>query len=164
MYANAFLKLLRLSSNSIASYKSRGRHCHCAAELRSLTRRADIIKLYRHTPLRRSVGDIKGVSKLLCVYHLYRNVFLAQTRIRLHFFWRFRKVFVTPNQNSFAFNIICKNHPESRLETLILRQKSDDKHTLRCTFAEWQSIYGIMVSFHKMDSVKFLGKVNAPGC
>ena len=28
-----------------------------------------------------------------------------------------------PNQNSFAF-IICKNHPESRLETLILRQKS----------------------------------------
>ena len=32
-------------------------------------------------------------------------------------------------QNSFAF-IICKNHPESRLETLILHQKSDDKRTL----------------------------------
>ena len=31
-------------------------------------------------------------------------------------------------KNSFAF-IICKNHPESRLETLILRQKSDDKRT-----------------------------------
>ena len=26
----------------------------------------------------------KGVSKQLCVYHLYRNVFLAQTRIRSH--------------------------------------------------------------------------------
>ena len=27
----------------------------------------------------------KGVSKQRCVYHLYRNVFLAQTRIRSHF-------------------------------------------------------------------------------
>ena len=26
-----------------------------------------------------------GVSKQLCVYHLYRNVFLAQTRIKSHF-------------------------------------------------------------------------------
>ena len=26
----------------------------------------------------------KGVSKQLCVYHLYRNVFLAQTRFRYH--------------------------------------------------------------------------------
>ena len=26
----------------------------------------------------------KGVSKQLCVYHLYRNVFLAETRIRSH--------------------------------------------------------------------------------
>ena len=26
----------------------------------------------------------KGVSKQLCVYHLYRNVFLAQTRFRSH--------------------------------------------------------------------------------
>ena len=39
-----------------------------------------------------------------------------------------RKAFLTPNQNSFAF-IICKNHRESRLETLILRQKCDDKRT-----------------------------------
>ena len=26
----------------------------------------------------------KGVSKQLCVYHLYRNVFLAQTRVKSH--------------------------------------------------------------------------------
>ena len=38
----------------------------------------------------------KGVSKQLCVYHLYRNVFLAQTRIRSPFFPRFRKAFLTP--------------------------------------------------------------------
>ena len=41
-----------------------------------------------------------------------------------------RKAFLTPNQNSFAF-IICKNHPESRLETLILRQTCDDNHSLK---------------------------------
>ena len=38
----------------------------------------------------------KGVSKQLCVYHLYRSVFLAQTRIRSPFFPRFRKAFLTP--------------------------------------------------------------------
>ena len=38
----------------------------------------------------------KGVSKQLCVYHLYRNVFLAKTRIRSPFFRRFRKAFLTP--------------------------------------------------------------------
>ena len=57
--------------------------------------------------------------------YLYRNMFLAQTRFRSHFF----SAFLTPNQNSFAL-IICKDHPESRLETSILRQKSDDKRTL----------------------------------
>ena len=31
-----------------------------------------------------SGAQCKGVSKKLCVYHLYRNMFLAQTRIRLH--------------------------------------------------------------------------------
>ena len=38
----------------------------------------------------------KGVSKQLCVYHLYRSVFLAQTRIRSPFFPRLRKAFLTP--------------------------------------------------------------------
>ena len=38
----------------------------------------------------------KGVSKQLCVYHLYRNMFLAQSRIRSPFFPRFRKAFLTP--------------------------------------------------------------------
>ena len=42
--------------------------CHCAAALRSSTRRAEMH--VGHMPLRRSVGDI-GVSKQLCVYHLY---------------------------------------------------------------------------------------------
>ena len=75
-------------------------------------------------------NSLKGVSKQLGVYHLYRNVFLAQRRIKSPFFPRFRKAFLTPyNQNSFAF-IICKYHPESCLETLILHQKSGDKRTL----------------------------------
>ena len=38
----------------------------------------------------------KGVSKQLCVYHLYRSVFLAQTRFRSPFFPRLRKAFLTP--------------------------------------------------------------------
>ena len=33
----------------------------------------------------------KGVSKQLCVYHLYRTVFLAQSRIRSPFFSAFQK-------------------------------------------------------------------------
>ena len=70
-------------------YESRGRPCHCAAALRMFYPWSrDHVG---HPHLRRSVGDIKGVSKQLCVYHLYRNVFLAQTRIRSHFFRRFIK-------------------------------------------------------------------------
>ena len=38
----------------------------------------------------------KGVSKQLCVYHLYRSVFLAQTRFRSPVFPRLRKAFLTP--------------------------------------------------------------------
>ena len=59
----------------------------CIAQL---THRAEII--VGHTPLHRSVGDLyKSVSKQLCVYHLYRNAILPQTRIRSHFFWAFQK-------------------------------------------------------------------------
>ena len=47
-------------------------------------------------PSRRSIGDINVFQKWLCVYHLYRNVFLAQRRFRSHFFRRFRKAFLTP--------------------------------------------------------------------
>ena len=45
----------------------------------------------------------KGVSKQLCVYHLYRNVFLAQTRIRLHLgcISSLETRFNTYNQNAF---------------------------------------------------------------
>ena len=43
----------------------------------------------------------KGVSKQLCVYYLYRNVFLAQTRIRLHLgcIFLFRNSFQYPQSN-----------------------------------------------------------------
>ena len=43
----------------------------------------------------------KGVSKQLCVYHLYRNVFLAQTRIRslLGCIFLFRNSFQYPQSN-----------------------------------------------------------------
>ena len=43
----------------------------------------------------------KGVSKQLCVYHLYRNVFLAQTRIRSHLgcIFLFRNSFLYPQSN-----------------------------------------------------------------
>ena len=64
----------------------------------------------------------KRVSKQLCVYLLYRSVFLAQTRFRSPFFPRLRNAFLTHNQNSFAF-IICKNHPESRFESRFYARK-----------------------------------------
>ena len=96
-------------------YKSKGRPCHCAAALRSLTRGA------------------KGTR----VYHLYRNVFLAQ-RVKKPYQIALFSAFLTPNQNSCAF-IICKNHPESRLETLILRQKSGDKRILSHKSVMWWS-------------------------
>ena len=51
-------------------YQSRGRHCHCAAAWRSLTRR---------------------MSRDAFIISIYRNVFLAQTRIRSHFFPAFQK-------------------------------------------------------------------------
>ena len=43
----------------------------------------------------------KGVSKQLCVHHLYRNVFLAQTRIRSHLgcVFLFRNSFQYPQSN-----------------------------------------------------------------
>ena len=43
----------------------------------------------------------KGVSKQLCVYHLYRNVFLAQTRFRSHLgcIFLFRNSFQYPQSN-----------------------------------------------------------------
>ena len=45
----------------------------------------------------------KGVSKQLCVYHLYRNVFLAQTRIGSHLgcIFLFRNSFQNEFRNAF---------------------------------------------------------------
>ena len=63
-FRNAFLELLRLSSISqYREYESRGLRS-CIAQFHP-----------KH-------NTFKGVSKQLCVYHLYRSVFLAQTRIR----------------------------------------------------------------------------------
>ena len=70
-----------------------------------------------------------------CVYHLsqVRNTFQYPLSKRVK---QKKGVSNPPNQNSFAF-IICKNHPESRLETIILRQKCDDKRTLRLPTVAW---------------------------
>ena len=55
-----------------------------------------------------------------------------ETRFNTHYQNRVntkeRRFYKPPNQNSFAF-IICKNHTESCLETLILRQKCDNNRT-----------------------------------
>ena len=88
-YANAFLELLRLSSISqYREYKSWGRHCHCAAALRSLIR--------RHMPLRRSVGDIKAFQNNFAFIISTETCFWLK-RVSDHiFFRRFRKAFLTP--------------------------------------------------------------------
>ena len=49
------------------------------------------------------------------------------------------------NQNSFAF-IICKNYPESRLETFILRQKCDDKRTLYDVHPWFHAFFHLILS------------------
>ena len=42
-FQNAFLELLRIIIERYREYESWGRPCHCAAALRSLTRRAEIM-------------------------------------------------------------------------------------------------------------------------
>ena len=63
-------------SLSIASTSLYGRLCHCGAALRNFIR---------------NTMHFKAFQNRLCVYHLYRNVFLAQTRIRSPFFPAFQK-------------------------------------------------------------------------
>ena len=74
-------------------------------------------------PLRRSVRDINTFQND-CVIISTETCFWLKHVSNHTFFWRFSP----PNQNSFAF--ICKNHPESCVETLILRQMCDDIRTL----------------------------------
>ena len=78
-----------------------------------------------------SAGDMKAFKNDFA-FIICTKTFVAQTRIRSHYFSAFQKGVSNPlglsTQNSFAF-IICKNHPQSRLETLILHKKSDDKRT-----------------------------------
>ena len=82
VFRNAFLEWLRLSLISqYREYESRGRPYHCAAALRTALR-----SLIRRHKLRRSVGDIKAFQSNFAFIIIYRNVFLAQTRIRSHFF------------------------------------------------------------------------------
>ena len=71
-------------------------------------------------PLRRSVGDINTFQNESCVSKAFQiTLFLV-----------FQRGISNPLiKTALRFNIICKNHPESRLETLILRQKCDDKRT-----------------------------------
>ena len=96
---------------------------HCAAALRSLIR--------RHMPLRRLVGDIKGVfQKQLLRLSSLQNVFLAQNAYQITlFFWRFQKRAFSkppppPNQKQFfAFYHLQKITLKGHLETLIHQKK-----------------------------------------
>ena len=91
-FRNVFLDWLRLSSNSIPSTSREEGivtvQLHCAiwpVEQRSCRAHA-FAKVGRR---------YKRASKQLCVYHLYRNVLLAQTRFRSHFFLHFRTLGVS---------------------------------------------------------------------
>ena len=91
---NTFLELSRLSSISQYREYEECQECfHCGGALRNFIR---------------NTMHLKRVSKQLCVYLLYRSVFLAQTCFQIALFSAFEKgVSITHNQNSFAF-IICK--------------------------------------------------------
>ena len=83
-------------------------------------------------PLRRSVGDIKAFQNNFAFIISTETGFWLK-RISDHTFFGVsdQGIFNPLIINSFAFYIICKNHPEGHFETLILHQKSDDKCTLR---------------------------------
>ena len=109
-FRNAFIELLRLSSISqYREYGSPGMFCHCGAALRNFIRNTMHLKAFQNS--------------FAFITSIYRNVILAQTRIRSPFFPRFRKAFLTPQSKQLCVYHLKKNHPESRLETLILHQK-----------------------------------------
>ena len=77
-FRNAFLELSRLSSIDLSVSR-----VWLARNVLSL--RICIAQFHpKH-------NAFKGVSKQLCVYHLFRSVFLSQTRIRSPFFSAFQK-------------------------------------------------------------------------
>ena len=82
-----------------------------------------------HEDCSSTITSLWNSFNLGCVYHLsqVKNTFQYPLSKRVK---TKERRFQPTNQNSFAF-IICKNHPESHLEILILRQKCDDKRTLR---------------------------------
>ena len=84
----------------------------------------------------------------MAVYHLsqVRNTFQYPLSKRVK--TKARR-FKPPNQNSFAF-IICKNQPESRLETLILRQKCDDKRTHSYRYTAYKHVLIVKMSVNNI--------------
>ena len=99
-----------------------------------------------HTPSR-SVGDIEAFQNTFAFIISTETCFWLKRVSDRTFFSVSERHFQPPNQNSFAF-IICKNHPESRLETLILCQESDDKRTQKLLFeyASWHLPHFILYS------------------
>ena len=67
-FANAFLELLRLSSNYRDECLATAQ-LHCAVD--------------PYMPLRRLDRRYKRLSKLLCVYHIYRNVFFGSNALQI---------------------------------------------------------------------------------
>ena len=98
-----------------------------------------------HTPLRRSA---------------FQNIFAfiisiaSNAYIRSHFFQRFRKVFLPPpppwSKQLCVYHL--QNHPESRLDILILRQKSDDKRTLWYTWSFEQLLTPNWLYMHRVHN------------
>ena len=76
----------------------------------------------------RRYKGVQSFKTTLRLSSLQKRCFWVKRVSDHNFFGVSERRFLPPNQNSFAF-IICKNHPESRLETLILHQKCDDKRT-----------------------------------
>ena len=108
-FRNAFLELLRLPSISqYREYEWPGMLCHCGAALRNFIRNTMHLKWRFKTTLRLSPLQ-KRVS--------------GSIAYQIALFSAFQKGVSNPIIKTALRFIICKNHPESRLETLILHQK-----------------------------------------
>ena len=116
---------------------SRVEHCVYHRSLASTSREEGLVTAQLHCAVwsvdtclyvGRSVGDIKAFQNNFAFISYLQKRVSGWNAYQIALFPAFQKGVsnpLGPNQNSFAF-IICKNHPESRLETLILHQKSDD--------------------------------------
>ena len=99
-------------ANAIAAF----RHSICASRRRIYSRRwpCQPLTAFRHgmCARRRWINSWRWACQPMAVFIIFPKL---ETRKRVK---TKERRFWPPNQNSFAF-IICKNHPESRLESLI---------------------------------------------